>query len=245
MKNFVLHASLSSSLMILLAVSPLLGCKGSTTATDAGAPANNASGSAAPSAPTSGSSGSHNSDSAQGGVASAPVKSAVTLTVPQGVEIHARINETINAKTANLGDPFSGQLTDALSTQSGEVVFPKGTPVAGTVVSAKNEGRFKGAGVLAIEVNKIGDKQVSATEYVVSQKGKGKRTAALIGGGAGAGALIGGLAGGKKGALLGGLLGAGAGTAGAGMTGNKQLVIPAEEVVTFELSRPVSRTVER
>ncbi len=50
----------------------------------------------------------------------------------------------------------------------------------------------------------------------------------MIGGGAGGGALIGGLAGGGKGALIGGLIGAGAGTAGAAFTGNKDVVIPSE-----------------
>ena len=43
----------------------------------------------------------------------------------------------------------------------------------------------------------------------------------MVGGGAGGGALIGGVAGGGKGALIGGLVGAGAGTAGAVFTGNK------------------------
>ena len=38
----------------------------------------------------------------------------------------------------------------------------------------------------------------------VTQKGKGKRSAVMIGGGTGGGALIGGLAGGGKGALIGG-----------------------------------------
>ena len=51
----------------------------------------------------------------------------------------------------------------------------------------------------------------------------------MIGGGGGAGALIGGLAGGGKGALIGALAGAGAGTAGAGL--------PATARLHFRLSR--------
>jgi len=69
------------------------------------------------------------------------------------------------------------------------------------------------------------------------EQGKGKRSAGFIGGGAGLGALIGGLAGGGKGALIGGLAGAGAGTAGAGLTGKKDIVIPAETTLTFKLTR--------
>jgi len=51
------------------------------------------------------------------------------------------------------------------------------------------------------------------------------------------GMLIGGLAGGGKGMLIGGLAGGGAGTAGAAMTGNKDLDIPAESIVHFKLSQ--------
>jgi hypothetical protein len=74
----------------------------------------------------------------------------------------------------------------------------------------------------------------------VTQKGKGKRSAVMIGGGGGAGALIGGLAGGGKGALIGGLVGAGAGTAGAAFTGNKELTIPAESAVTVKMTAPLT-----
>jgi hypothetical protein len=62
----------------------------------------------------------------------------------------------------------------------------------------------------------------------------------LAGGGGGFGALIGGLAGGGKGALIGALAGAGAGTAGAAFTGNKEIVIPAEDRLTFRLERSVT-----
>ncbi len=175
----------------------------------------------------------------------APAPQPVTLTVPAGTDIAVRINETLNAKTSNVGDQFSGELTSGLMTRSGEVVFPRGTQVSGQVVASKGQGRFKGQAVLAIELNEIGGAPVTAGEYVVSEKGKGKRSAVLIGGGAGAGALIGGLAGGGKGALIGALAGGGAGTAGAAFTGNKPLLIRSESIVNFDLKAPLSKTVTR
>jgi hypothetical protein len=62
----------------------------------------------------------------------------------------------------------------------------------------------------------------------------------MIGGGAGGGALIGGLAGGGKGALIGAALGAGAGTAGSAYTGEKEIVLPAESALSFKLTEPVT-----
>jgi hypothetical protein len=82
--------------------------------------------------------------------------------------------------------------------------------------------------------------RVHTSTYEQVAKGKGKRTATLAGGGAGLGALIGGLAGGGKGALIGGLAGAGGGTAGAAYTGHKNVVIPAESRVTFRLTSPLT-----
>jgi hypothetical protein len=73
-----------------------------------------------------------------------------------------------------------------------------------------------------------------------SLKGKGKRTATFIGGGAGGGALIGGLAGGGKVALIGAASGAGAGTAGAAYTGEKEIVLPAESALSFKLTEPLT-----
>ena len=66
----------------------------------------------------------------------------------------------------------------------------------------------------------------------------------MVGGGAGGGALIGGIAGGGKGALIGGLIGAGAGTAGAAFTGNKGVTIPAESVIAFVSSAPITVTLK-
>jgi hypothetical protein len=107
-----------------------------------------------------------------------------------------------------------------------------------------SQGRFKGAAVLRLVLETVTlDKDsydVRTSSVSRSLKGKGKRTATLIGGGAGGGALIGGLAGGGKGALIGAALGAGAGTAGSAYTGEKEIVLPAESALSFTLTEPVT-----
>jgi hypothetical protein len=147
----------------------------------------------------------------------------------------------LRASANNVGDGFTGVLAEPLVSKGGGTVFPRGTRVAGTVVAAKGRGRFKGAGALGIELNTIGGVRASTSEYEKAESGKGKRTGTLVGGGAGLGAIIGGLAGGGKGALIGGLAGAGAGTAGAAYTGNKDVVIPSESTIVFRLREAISR----
>ena len=152
------------------------------------------------------------------------------------------VTEQLSASHNNVGDGFTGVLAAPVKSSGGGVVFPRGAHVVGTVVAAKGRGKFKGSGALGIAVTSISGMSVSTSSYEKDEKGKGKRSAGFIGGGAGGGALIGGLAGGGKGALIGGLLGAGAGTAGAAFTGNKDVVIPSESTVTFHLTAPVTVT---
>jgi hypothetical protein len=154
------------------------------------------------------------------------------------------VTEQLSASKNNVGDTFTGVLAQSVKTAGGATVFPRGAHVVGTVVAAKGQGKFKGSGALGIQVTSISGRSVAVSAYEKEQKGKGKRTAGFIGGGAGGGALIGGLAGGGKGALIGGLIGAGAGTAGAAFTGNKDVVIPSESAVTFHLTAPVTITVQ-
>ena len=171
--------------------------------------------------------------------AAAPVRRRVTA--PSGARVSVSVTQQLSASHNEVGDSFSGVLSEPVTSRDGAVVFQRGARVEGSVIAAKGRGRFKGAGALGIQVVSINGVRVSTTAYEKEAAGKGKRTAGFIGGGGGAGALIGGLAGGGKGALLGGLLGAGAGTAGAAYTGNKDVVIPSESVVTFRLTAPVSR----
>jgi hypothetical protein len=159
--------------------------------------------------------------------------------VPAGTPLVVRMGQTVSAKNNNVGDTFTGTLAQSVVVH-GVKVIRAGAPVTGTVVAAKGQGRFKGSGDLGIAITRVGPYTVSTSSYEAASKGKGKRTAGFVGGGAGGGALLGGIAGGGKGALIGGLLGAGAGTAGAAFTGNKDISVPAETVVTFNLSQPIT-----
>ncbi len=76
--------------------------------------------------------------------------------------------------------------------------------------------------------------------YEIKGRGEGSNTAKKIIGGAGLGALIGGLAGGGKGAGIGVLSGAAGGTAIAASKKGEQLSIPSESLIEFRLEQPAT-----
>ncbi|HZQ23142.1 MAG TPA: hypothetical protein VFA89_10100 [Terriglobales bacterium] len=164
------------------------------------------------------------------------------IVVPAGTTLSVRLGEALSSKTSQSGQSFSGTLAQPVVV-GGETVIPSGAAVSGTVVDAKSAGRFKGASNLSIKLTSVEvagtPRQVETAALSSGQAGKGKRTAGMVGGGAGLGALVGGLAGGGKGAAIGALAGAGAGTAGAGLTGNRDVTLPAESVVSFQLQSPL------
>jgi hypothetical protein len=176
---------------------------------------------------------------AAGASAPAAPPAPVAETLPSGTPIPVRITETLAASKNGVGDRFTGVVAEEVRLH-GQVVLHRGTPVTGEVVAAKRKGRFKGAGDLGIELTSIGGRRVQTTEYEAIAKGKGKRTAGFIGGGAGLGAIIGGLAGGGKGAAIGALAGAGGGTAAGAYSGNKDVTIPSESLIRFRLIAPVT-----
>jgi len=162
--------------------------------------------------------------------------------IPAGTVIIVRLGETLSSKNSQAGQGFSATVAQPVVV-NGKTVIEEGATAHGTVVDVKSRGRFKGAARLQVRLDSVSingrEHQIETTAVVRSMKGKGKRTAGFIGGGAGAGALIGALAGGGKGAAIGALAGAGAGTAGAAFTGNKDIVLSAESALTFKLMQPV------
>jgi hypothetical protein len=167
------------------------------------------------------------------------------ITVPAGRVLTVRLADEVGSKISQAGQTFGGTLARAVEVD-GETVIPAGARVEGEVVDAKPLGHFAGGALLDLKLDSIqvnGQRlPVETATFTETTKGKGKRTGALVGGGAGLGAIIGGIAGGGKGAAIGAIAGGGAGTAGSAYTGNKEIVLPAESAVAFKLSRPLRIT---
>lgn len=197
---------------------------------------NSASQSNSGSQPTSSQPNSPDGSGGSSQASQAPVP--VILTVPAGRVVTVRLVDAVGSKISQPGQTFAGTLAKPVEVH-GELAIPAGTKVEGEVVDAKPLGRFAGGAQLQLKLDSIsvnGESiPVQTAIFTQTLKGKGKRTAVMAGGGAGLGALIGGLAGGGKGAAIGAAAGGGAGTAGTAFTGNKEIVFPAESAIPFTL----------
>jgi hypothetical protein len=167
------------------------------------------------------------------------------LVVPSGTTVTVSLGTALGSKLSTSGQSFTGTVAKDVVSEN-TVAIPRGTGISGTVVNAKPLGKLAGGAVLRIRLDSINingsDVPVHASARSFSIKGKGKRTGVMAGGGAALGGIVGGIAGGGKGAAIGMLAGGGAGGAGASFTGNKEIVLPVESAVAFQLTQPVEIT---
>jgi hypothetical protein len=151
---------------------------------------------------------------------------------PTGTKIMVRINQNLDSKSAILGQAWDGTLVNAIPIGN-QVVAQTGAPVDGIVTAVKRPGSLHGKGSISLML--LHANNIPLSSDIITRDGNGhwKSNTQKIGGGAAAGAGLGGLIGGGTGALVGAAAGATAGTVGAAATNKHDAELPGETVITF------------
>jgi BON domain len=192
-------------------------------------------------------SGSSSYDSSQSSAPPAPTPVPVPqkVTVPSGTQLSVRLSDEVDSEKAQVGDVFHGSIS-APVTVGEETAIPTTADVEGRVVEVKSAGRFAGQSVLTLELTKLTmagrTYSLQTSQWTKSGNGRGKSTAAKVGGGAAVGAVLGGIFGGGKGAAIGAAAGAGAGTGVSAATKGQQIILRPEAVIGFQLQGPITVT---
>jgi hypothetical protein len=163
--------------------------------------------------------------------------------VPAGTTLAIRTNEQISTQEA--GGRYSGTVEQDVINSNREVLIPKGSRAELVVVDA-SQGGAVGTKTVALAVNAItvNGKTLTVASSGNEQRareglGKNDRTATMVGGGAILGTVIGAIAGGASGAAIGAAAGAAGGAATQVLTRGKEVEVPAETVLSFQLQQPL------
>jgi hypothetical protein len=159
------------------------------------------------------------------------------VVIPAGTVIAVRTNQSINSRDASEGQTFSAQIEQDVRDGNGSITIPRGADV--TLITRQVENN----GDITLDMDSI---TVEGRRYRVSTAdqelqnnrdgvGANQRTGQFVGGGALFGAIIGAIAGGGKGAAIGAVAGGGAGAAAQIVTRGKEVHVPAETVLQFQL----------
>lgn len=177
-----------------------------------------------------------------GSVPESPKKSEPVI-IREGTPIKIRTETELSTKSTKTGDSFAATLAEPIVIE-GKVVAPRGSRVEGRVVNSDPGGRVKGVATISVRLIqlRVGERGVEINTGVIAHKAHTtkRKDATEIGIGAGVGAAIGALAGGGQGAAIGAASGGAAGTGLVLATHGEPAVLPAESVLTFKLTAPVT-----
>ncbi len=162
-----------------------------------------------------------------------------------GTLIPAEMTDSINSRHDKAGKTVTARVSSDVTDRAGRVVIPAGSLVKLTVTAlAPAENKSSKDGKLAFEATSVHvngriyalDAEVDPVEHVLKGRGVTGGDVAKVGAGTAIGAIGGRLIGGNtKGAVIGGLVGAGAGTAVAVQTADRDVVVRPGAAVRITL----------
>jgi hypothetical protein len=178
-----------------------------------------------------------------------------TNALPEGTVFRVSMLEDIDSYAVTPNTPFSAKVTQDIM-RNGKVVVPVGSELHGRVVYATASSRLRGGSVLHLRADEFvlpdGTRYHVHAQVIDTQgsdtnaKGEGnivptaqvKRNLAVLGAGAGGGAIVGAAIGGGVGAIVGSAIGAGAATT-HWLLVQRSANLPASSVLIFSLTDPM------
>ena len=168
-------------------------------------------------------------------------------TLAVGTQIHAQLDDSITSRRDTVGQSVSAHVMENVIGPNGRTLIPAGAQVRFTITRLRPSRSKSSQGRLALRVDSVALngqlETVQAETRPVPRELRGRgvtgEDAAKVGGGAAAGAVIGGVVGKTKGAVIGGVAGAAAGAVLATQTKTRDVVVKAKTPVVFVLTAPL------
>jgi hypothetical protein len=162
--------------------------------------------------------------------------------IPAGTQIVVRMIDAVDSETDKIGQTYRAAVDEPVVV-NGQEVIPKGADAAVKLIDDKQAGKLTGKTEIRLDMVSItvNGRQVDVltSDVVQSTASRTKSTAAVVGGTAALGAIIGAIAGGGRGAAIGATSGAGAGAAVQVLTKGPKVKVPSESRLSFTLEQPV------
>ncbi len=165
------------------------------------------------------------------------------VTIPQGTVLQVRTSEALDSKRAKDGNGVQFTVIRDVAV-NGVLAIPRGATIHGVITEVKQSGDLGGSAVLALRLTSLDlgghSYDLASDQFKVKGPNKAGQTAGNTVGGALIGAIIGGAVGRGGGAAIGAGAGAVAGLGASAAEGSRGVWIPAEALVTFHLSDPLT-----
>lgn len=167
------------------------------------------------------------------------------VTIPQGTLLQLRTSEPVDSKRAKDGEPVQFTVIQDVAV-GGVLAIPRGATVHGVVSEASNagSGKLAGSSRLALTLTSLDlgghNYPLNTDQFKVKGPNKAGQTVGSAVGGTLIGAIIGCAVGRGAGCAIGAGAGAAAGTAASAASPGPRVWIPAEALVTFHITAPIT-----